>query len=318
MTRPSFHRALVVAAFSLGAATLAPRVALAQSGDSAGAEALFREGRALITQGDVAGACAKFRESNRLDPAVGTVFNIADCEEKLGHLAQAWTLFQEVVQRLPANDDRHGIAEQRAAALEPRLPRLRLRLAASAPAGTRVERDGVELGAASLESALPVDPGNHRLRVSAPGHETREFSIALNEGEQKSLDVSPGPPSAASASLVGKPAERPVDEPSGSGQKTLGYVVGGVGVAALVTGAVAGVLVLGQKSTVDANCDENKRCNQEGLDAAERGKTLGVVTTVALAAGAVGLGVGTYLVLSAGPTSDPGGRTASARFVTSF
>ncbi|HEX6764550.1 MAG TPA: PEGA domain-containing protein [Polyangiaceae bacterium] len=313
---PRLHRALAVT-FSLAAATLVSRGASAQTGDSASAEALFREGRALITSGDVAGACAKFRESNRLDPAVGTVFNIADCEEKLGHLAQAWTLFQEVVQRLPESDDRHAIAQRRAAALEPRLPHLRVRFAAGVPAGTRVERDGVELGSASLGSSLPVDPGNHRLTVSAPGHETREFSVALNEGEEKSVDVSPGP-AAASTSSGGKSVPHPVDEPSGSGQKTLGYVIGGIGIAGLVTGAVAGVLVLGQKSTVDANCDENKRCNQEGLDAAERGKTLGVVTTVALAGGAVGLGVGTYLVLSAGSSGASGERSASARFVTSF
>ena len=79
---------------------------------------------------------------------------------------------------------------------------------------------------------------------------------------------------------------------SGSGQKTLGYVLAGVGVAGLVTGIVAGVMVLGDKSTVDANCDADKRCNAEGLDAAERGKTMGIVTTVGLVTGAVGLGAG--------------------------
>jgi hypothetical protein len=40
-------------------------------------------------------------------------------------------------------------------------------------------------------------------------------------------------------------------------------------------------------------------CNQTGLDAAHSGKTLGVVTTVGLVTGALGLGTATYLFLSA-------------------
>jgi hypothetical protein len=57
-------------------------------------------------------------------------------------------------------------------------------------------------------------------------------------------------------------------------------------------------LVLERKSTVDQNCTDHQ-CNQAGLDAAESGKTLGVVTTVGLLTGAVGLGAATYLFLSA-------------------
>lgn len=288
--------------------------AFSQTSDAAGAEALFREARELVAKGDFAQACAKFRESNRLDPAVGTVFNLADCEEKQGHLAQAWTLFQEVVQKLPESDERHAIAAKRAAALEPRLPRLTLRLAPNAPAGTRVVRDGTELGSASFGSALPLDPGTHRLVVDADGREPKEFVVTLGERESRALEVMPGPARAEQ----GPVAPLPPEPSSGSGRKTLGYVLAGVGVAGLVTGIVAGVMVLGDKSTVDANCDDDKRCNAEGLDAAERGKTMGIVTTVGLVTGAVGLGAGTYLIVSAAPSTDPETRAASARFVTSF
>ncbi|HVJ18617.1 MAG TPA: hypothetical protein VM686_24520, partial [Polyangiaceae bacterium] len=71
-------------------------------------------------------------------------------------------------------------------------------------------------------------------------------------------------------------------------------------------------LVLDAKSTVDENCDAEKRCTPEGLDASESGKTYGIVTTVGLAVGAVGLGVGSYLVLSATPASDERGPSARA------
>ena len=87
-----------IAGLLLVSALLASTPARAQDArDPAAAEALFREGRTAAQKKDFTTACAKFRESNRLDPAVGTVFNIADCEERLGRLATSWTLFQEVV-----------------------------------------------------------------------------------------------------------------------------------------------------------------------------------------------------------------------------
>jgi hypothetical protein len=282
-----------------------PHAAWAQAKDPAAAEALFREGRALSDAGDIAGACAKFRESDRLDPAVGTTFNIADCEERLGHLARAWTLFDEVAQRLPAADKRRDVAKKRAAALEPRLPKLSVRLSTGAVAGVRVVRDGVELGSASLGTALPVDPGEHVVVVSAAGRTDRSFKVIVSEREIRALDVEPGDPVAASLTENPAPvvtADAAAVKPSRSG--ALGYVVGGVGVAGFIVGAVAGVLVMQKKGVVDEHCDASKQCDDAGLEATSSGKTWGVITTVGLVTGVVGVGAGTYLVLSAGSSDD--------------
>src|SRR4051794_10088 len=70
------------------------------SADSAGqarveAEALFVEAKALLQAGEIARACAKLAESERLDPAAGTLLNLADCYEKNGQLASAWVTFRE-------------------------------------------------------------------------------------------------------------------------------------------------------------------------------------------------------------------------------
>lgn len=264
--------------------------------DPAAAEELFRQGRAAAENRDYLAACAKFRESNRMDPALGTLFNIADCEEKLGRLATSWTLFQEVAQRLPLDDDRHVIADQRAQALELRVPRLSVHLAPSARTDIAVRRDGVALGSASLDTWLPVDPGEHVVVVTAPGTESVSFVARVGEGERSQLDVQLGPPLADAGAA----------KSSGSGappaNHTAAYLAGGLGALGLVTGVVAGVLVLDRKSTVDRNCTDDV-CNQAGYDAAQSGKTLGVVTTVGLITGALGLGSATYLFLSApGPT----------------
>jgi outer membrane protein assembly factor BamD (BamD/ComL family) len=43
------------------------------------AERLFNEGNALADVGNFAAACERYSESNRLEPAIGTQFNLADC-----------------------------------------------------------------------------------------------------------------------------------------------------------------------------------------------------------------------------------------------
>lgn len=279
-----------------GVLLLAARANAQERRDPAAAEELFRQGRVAAEKRDYLTACEKFRESNRLDPALGTLFNIADCEEKLGRLATSWTLFREVAQRLPRDDERRAIALQRGQALEARVPRLSVHLLSAARPQLVVRRDGVELGSASLDTWLPVDPGEHVVVVSAPGTESASFVARVGEGERSQLDVQVGPPSAHASAPDAEPIEP-------STNHTAAYLLGGLGAAGLVTGIVAGILVLDRKSAVDENCVDHV-CNQAGYDAAQSGKTLGVVTTLGLVTGAVGLGGATYLFLSAPSPSE--------------
>jgi hypothetical protein len=155
----------------------------------------------------------------------------------------------------------------------------------------RVLRDGVELGVASLGTPLPVDPGKHTVTVEATGRSARSFEATLREGESKTLEVEPGPAlvDGGSPKLPGEVKRTP----------TLGYVLGGVGLAGLVVGGVSGALVLGKKSIADDNCPA-QRCNQTGYDAVESGRTLSMVSTTGFIVGAVGVGLGAYFILSAG------------------
>lgn len=243
-------------------------------------------------------ACARFRDSDKLDPAVGTRFNLADCEERRGRVATAWSLFRGVLSELAEDDDRRPIAQQRVRALEPRLPYLTMQRASATPAGVRVRIDGVELGEGSLGVALPMDPGVHDLVLVPPeGGEGQHRTFALREGEHRDLPIVLG----ADAPLAGA-GEAPAGEPflaGGSRQKWI-YIAGGVGVAGVLFGAVTGVVALNKKSTADANCsDERRVCNQAGVEANESGKTYGVLSGVGLGVGVVGLAAGAYLWLTA-------------------
>src|SRR5271167_4491541 len=117
---------LVVIPALLGLALLT-HVARAQH-DPAAAESLFRDAKAAEQRGDFKTACAQFAESQRLDPAAGTLLNEADCEEHLGTVATAWGHFVEARDQLPKGDDRLPYAQQRATALEKRVPHLVVRL----------------------------------------------------------------------------------------------------------------------------------------------------------------------------------------------
>jgi hypothetical protein len=275
------------------------------AGDAA-AEALFRAGREAAEKGDDAAACARFEESHRLEPAAGTVFNLALCFERRGQVASAWQRFREARDRMPSGDDRSQLVEQRIAALEPRLPKLTLRVSSGA-SGATVMRDGMEVRAASLGIAVPIDPGAHEIVVRAPGHAERSVSLTIAEGQSKELDLELGPAEARDADAV--PTE---SSSTGSSRKTVGMVITGVGAAGIVTSLVTGALVLNRKSVVDREC-VGSVCSKEGADAASSGRTFSTISTIAFAAGAVGVGVGLYLTLSANPRPE----TARLLLVTS-
>jgi hypothetical protein len=297
----------------LGACVLglpAPRSLYAQN--PAAAEALFEQARAAMAAGSFDIACARFRDSDKLDPAVGTRFNLADCEERRGRVATAWSLFRGVLSELAQDDDRRPIAEQRARALEPRIPYLKMQPSADTPPRVHVRIDGVELGEGSFGVALPMDPGAHQLvLVPAEGGAGQHSSFSLREGEHLDLPIrftpSSSPPPAERANNA--PAPAPDDEeifPAQNSQQKWAYVAGGVGAASLLFGAVTGIVTLNKKNTAETNCSERRHvCNQAGVDANESGKTFGTLSAVGLSVGVLGLAAGAYLWLTAPESAPP-------------
>src|SRR6188474_3327999 len=164
----------------------------AQRGDAAAAEQLFTAGREAFERGDFASACPKFEESQRLDPAAGTLINLATCYEKLGRLASAWEAWRSALQVLSRTDERRPAVERLADAMEKRVPRLFIELAPGAPPATHVSRDAVDLGPASLGVGLPVDPGRHLVIATAPGRLERRYDVEVAEGKTQKLVVEPG------------------------------------------------------------------------------------------------------------------------------
>lgn len=308
MSRPRFVQLVLLGTWALGLP--APRVLHAQN--PAAAEALFEQARAAMAAGSFDIACARFRDSDKLDPAVGTRFNLADCEERRGRVATAWSLFRGVLSELAQDDDRRPIAEQRARTLEPRIPYLRMQPSADTPPGVHVRIDGVELGEGSFGVALPMDPGTHELvLVPAAGGAGQRSAFSLGEGERRDLPIrfapssAPAPPTSPTVPAREEPAEGELF-PAQNSQQKWAYVAGGVGAASLLFGAVTGVVTLNKKNTAETNCSERRHvCNQAGIDANESGRTFGTLSAVGLGVGVVGLAAGAYLWLTAPESASP-------------
>ena len=97
--------------------------ASAQSADGksqVAAEALFKEGRTLSASGHISEACPKFEASLHLDPALGTLLNLAECYEKLGKTASAWAEYRDAIPlaRAAGSKVRLDLATKHAAAFE--------------------------------------------------------------------------------------------------------------------------------------------------------------------------------------------------------
>ncbi|HEX2873748.1 MAG TPA: hypothetical protein VHP33_20975 [Polyangiaceae bacterium] len=296
------RRALLLWLTFGGLCALVARPARAQN--PAAAEALFEQARAAMAAGSYDIACARFRDSDKLDPAVGTRFNLADCEEKRGRVATAWSLFRGVLAELAEDDDRRPIAQARIEALEPRLPYLTMRRDQATPPGVRVRVDGVELGEGSFGVTLPMDPGAHDLAlVPAEGGDGQRSTFTLREGERRDIPIrlSEGAEAKPTDHTAGNVGFQPAD----GSQRKWAYVTGGVGAAAVAFGAVTGIITLSKKSTANANCsDRYEVCNSAGVEANESGRTFGALSTIGLSVGVVGLAAGAYLWLTA-PSSPP-------------
>ena len=273
-----------------------PTAAHAQDEDRA--KELFFEGHAAADRGEYDVACAHFRESLEYFRRVSTLLNLGKCSDEIGEIAEALRYWSESAALLEPGDPRMVIAKKRIGELETRVPRLRLTLPQPLPDGAVVELDGAVLTREQHTSPLRFNPGApHRLDLVVPGHDTRSVSVTLAEGEEREIALEVG--AARTAELSSPPAgASPTVQDSGlSGIQIGGIVVGAVGVAGLVVGGVTGALVLDHKATVDAYCKDDLCTDPEGVTAAESGRTLATVSTVAFIGGGVAVATAVLMVV---------------------
>jgi len=265
--------------------------------DKAAAEALFDRGLALMKEGKLEEACTRFEQSNNIEHGIGTMLYLADCYEQSGRTASAWALFREASSEAQAAGqlERAQAGRQRAARLEPNLSRLVIEVPQeSRVAGLEVTRNGAVIPKGLWGEALPVDPGEARIEVRAPGHVAHTQSVTIEKGanvkrvelpklEAAPADALPTPepapkievqPAAPVTSALTTPVAQgtPVAEPRGKTQRIVGIALGGAGVAMLAV--AVGMSVRAMNKNDDANCKSgdcsngNAKLNNDAYKAA--------------------------------------------------
>jgi hypothetical protein len=296
------------------AALLVAGSARAQGRDVTAADALFRDARALMKKGEFDAACPKLVESHQLDPAPGTAINLGDCWEKVGRLADALQVLRDALDLLRAGDHRIPLVKKQIAALEPRVPRLTITLAGAAPDGTKVKRDGIEVGAGSIGSALPVNPGEHTIEVTAPGRESRSFAVTVRAGESRHAEVIPGaprvPPPREAANAKGTQPGASVGAGANAedtnSQRTIGFVALGASAAALGAAGIVWLQANGKADDAERICDRPGSSQAECNSATDGEQRLRATGNVVIGVSAVFALTGVVLILTA-PSSERAG-----------
>ena len=335
---------LATIAVALAVTALASRAA-ANDPDLAQTRAngLFEEGKMLLTAGDWLGACEKFTQSHSLFPSVSTLVKLARCSEHQGDLNRALSQYRDALQ---LNRERAQPAQRQAELqsviveemkqLEPRIPRVKLRLVPKPP-GLRVSVDGAPLSPAAIELPITLSPGHHDFVATAPGYRTERVERTLTERQQLDVELilNESKPSVPPASSAGNENAAPFalvrmaprandtmlrdDVSSNQRQRNLAWLTGGAGVASLAVAGYFGVrtlsLVSDARNSHDCN-PEMTLCRGQGwndLVSARKSQTIGFVLAGAGTA-LVGTGIVLYVTAGSDRKQPQHGSTQARRF----
>jgi hypothetical protein len=317
----------------LVACAVAPLAHAGPAEDKAAAQSLFDTAKKLLAAGSYAEACPKLEESERLDPAIGTLFKLADCYEHIGRTASAWTMFLDVQAKAHAANqaDREKVAKERATALEPKLTRLVVNVTGADRArDIEVKRDGAVINKPVWGVPMPVDPGQHRVSASSPGKRPFESAIdARGEGKTvtvtvpdleapRAVDTPPVPTVVAPPTTTSTPTATPAPTATGSkpppvridntdvsrgmsSQRVAGLVIGGVGIAGIAVGTVFGLKAKSgnDEALKPENCRTSLLCTQHGLDLTDSARSAALGSSIAFVAGGAALVGGIVLFITA-------------------
>jgi hypothetical protein len=299
------------AGVTLALALVAPG-ARAEPADPVAAQALFDQGRAQMARGEYAEACPKLEESQRLSPAAGTAFNLAECWTHTGRLASAWSLFRDVEAeaQLAQQPARALVARRHADALAARLPHMLIRVQRP-PDEIEVRRDGILVGRAQWDTEVPVDIGPHAVTAAAPGRKPWRGAVSV-EAEAQTVTVlvpelepeasMPAAPSAPPLPLPPPPRTSevaPAPAPPPASPRTAAVVVGAGGLALLAASGVTIAVAVSSYNSAGP-CTGTVCFTDAAVRQRDHARTLGDVASGLAIAGGVALAGGIVLWLATG------------------
>lgn len=328
----------------------APAFAQSSSANTTAAQALFDDAKQLMKAGHYDQACPKLEESQKLDPGGGTLVALGLCYEGMGKLGSAWTVWDLALStaRSEHRADREALAQQHVRDLEKKLPRMRI-VVQTPVQGLDVQRDGTSVPGPLWGTAVPTDPGTHRIDARAPGKEP--WSTTLEVPAQATtvdvivprlVDAAPAaapapasapapttapttpapaasttpaapPPSAAPAPVA--PATAP--EQSGSNAtRTWAFIVGGAGILSAGVGTVFAVSASSKWSDAHKACPQVQCTRADVVSEANSAGTSADIATVLFVVGGAAIATSAVLFLLSGGSDEHAAASTSSLTVT--
>lgn len=252
-------------------------------------------------------AKAAYEKALELDDNAATRIRLAAVEDKLGNLVEAAAHLKKALEDKKLSFAQRAKAKSQLKSLEKRTPTISFDLPKDF--GGKVKLDDRELSASELGAPVPANPGKHEVRAEAEGMKPYSESIELAEKDKKNLSIlmTELPQEEPQAEA---PAEKPKEKKGGD--KTLAYVALGVGVVGVGVGAFMGLQAKSTKDDIDSKC-QNGVCSESERDLYDKGKSQANISTAGFIVGAVGIGVGTVLLLSGGKGEMEGKASARRR-----
>lgn len=271
-------------------------------------------------------ALEKFRRVQAVRDTPQVRFRVAACEEATGHFAAARASYLGAIE-LAGAERAHAhliaVAQEHAASLSKRIGAIAVR-GVSEPCGhVDVQIDGAKVSCEQAvgDAGIAVDPGKHLVLVSAPGSLPFRSEVLLTEGGVVTLTVTLvaapplgplGPPAPVepllaitstgprALSSTSSSAARVEPTAASSDPRTVGWITLGGGAAFAVAGTILLAIREGDARTLQDACSGGvcPRSREAELQSAhDRAKLFGPLGVTFVAVGAVGLGVGGFLLL---------------------
>jgi len=149
----------------------------------------FRAGVDAARSGRWWEALEAFTRAYELAPRPLTLLNLAGAQVETGHLVEGAESYRRFIREAEGRAaEQVPAAEEALASVEPRIARVRLEISNLARRDL-VELDDAPLSEAVLGAELPVNPGEHVVRVERAEQEIARESFSVEEGERRLTPV---------------------------------------------------------------------------------------------------------------------------------
>jgi hypothetical protein len=286
-----------------------PALAKPSKQDLALAKKAAQEGKKHEKKGDWEEAREAWQKAVDLNDTPDARTHLARAEAKLGRLLLAEEILEKALETKKISWAAKHKANKQLKELDKQIPQLRLEPPADFTGKIWVNDEETE--ASALAEPLRLDPGEHKVRAEAEGYKPFSESIVLEEGDRKDLAilmtelpkvVAPPPPA----------KDEETEKAGGGTQRTLGWVSLAIGGVGLGVGTVFGLQARSTRDDLDGACS-NDVCSESDRELYDEGKSQANIATAGFIVGGVGIGLGTFLLLTAGSDDDAEPQADEAR-----